>query len=58
VISASNEFGVYEVREQFLLHLSRTEILQRTLPERKLFLHQLPAIQHRGKKSLGILSEV
>jgi len=52
------EFGVPEVRRQLLLHLFGSETLQQTLPEEGLFLHQPPVIQYRGKKPLGILSEV
>jgi len=52
------EFGVPEVRRQLLLYLFGSESLQRTLPETELFLHQLPVIQYRGKKPLGVLQEV
>jgi len=52
------EFGVPEERRQLLLHLFGSETLQRTLPETEFFLRQLPVIQYRGKKPLGILPEV
>jgi len=53
-----NEFGVPEVRKQLLLYLFGAENVWRTLPEAELLLHQLPAIQYRGKKPSRTLPEV
>jgi len=57
-INLAYEFGVPEVRKQLLLYLFGPENQQRALPEAELPLHQLPAIQYRGKKPLGTLPEV
>jgi hypothetical protein len=57
-LNLSYEFGVPEVRRQLLLYLFGSENLQRSLPETRLLLHQLPVIQYRGKKPCGNLSEV
>jgi hypothetical protein len=58
MISLANEFGVPEVQKQLLLHLFERKILQHTLPETELLLHQLPGIQYQGKKPCGNLPEV
>ena len=57
-VNILHEFGVPEVRRQLLLHSFGSETLQQTLAETELFLRQLPVIQYRGKKALGILPEV
>ena len=57
-ISLSYEFGVPEVRRQFLLYLFGPENLQSSLSQTELLLRQLPVIQYRGKKSCSTLPEV
>jgi len=57
-ISLANEFGVPEVRRQFVLHLFGTENVKQSLSETELLLHQLPVIQYREKKPCSNLPKV
>jgi hypothetical protein len=57
-ISLSYEFGVPEVRGQFLLYLFGPKNLQSSLSQTELLRRQLPVIQYRGKKSCSTWPEV